>query len=47
MSTQPDVTLPLTRRALTGFGRTAPSVTNVLSTPDVSVIAEAVKRVGR
>ncbi|MFL0292210.1 FAD-binding protein [Mycobacterium sp. SMC-18] len=45
MSTQPDVTLPLTRRALTGFGRTAPSVTNVLSTPDVSVIAEAVKRV--
>ncbi len=45
MSTQPDATLPLTRRALTGFGRTAPSVANVLSTPDVSVIAEAVKRV--
>ena len=33
--------LPLTRRALTGFGRTAPSVANVLSTPDVEVIAEA------
>lgn len=45
MSTQPDATLPLTRRALTGFGRTAPSVANVLSTPDVSMIAEAVKRV--
>ena len=37
--------LPLTRRALTGFGRTAPSVANVLSTPDVEVIAEAVRRV--
>jgi len=45
MSTEPDATLPLTRRTLTGFGRTAPSVANVLSTPDVEVIAETVKRV--
>ena len=37
--------LPLTLRSLTGFGRTAPSVAHVLSTPDVEVIAEAVRQV--
>ena len=37
--------LPLTQRALTGFGRTAPTVAHVLSTPDVDVIAEAVRQV--
>ena len=37
--------LPLVPRALTGFGRTAPSVAHVLSTPEVDVIADAVKRV--
>ncbi|MGH3724758.1 MAG: FAD-binding protein [Mycobacterium sp.] len=37
--------LPLTPRALTGFGRTAPTVAHVLSTPDVDVIAEAVRQV--
>jgi decaprenylphospho-beta-D-ribofuranose 2-oxidase len=45
MSTEPDSTLPLTRRTLTGFGRTAPSVAHVLSTPDVEVIAAAVRQV--
>ena len=35
--------LPTTSRALTGFGRTAPSVAQVLSTPDVEVIAKAVR----
>ncbi|BBY58211.1 FAD-binding oxidoreductase [Mycolicibacterium sarraceniae] len=37
--------LPLTQRSLTGFGRTAPSVAHVLSTPDVEVIAAAVRQV--
>ena len=37
--------LPLTPRSLTGFGRTAPSVAHVLSTPDVEVIAAAVRQV--
>ncbi|CDO07801.1 FAD-binding oxidoreductase [Mycolicibacterium cosmeticum] len=37
--------LPLTPRSLTGFGRTAPSVAQVLSTPDVEVIAAAVRQV--
>ena len=37
--------LPLTPRSLTGFGRTAPSVAQVLSTPDVEVIAAAVREV--
>ncbi|QEN16690.1 FAD-binding protein [Mycolicibacterium sp. ELW1] len=37
--------LPLTPRSLTGFGRTAPSVAQVLSTPDVEVIADAVRQV--
>ncbi|KDE99649.1 decaprenylphosphoryl-beta-D-ribose oxidase [Mycolicibacterium aromaticivorans JS19b1 = JCM 16368] len=37
--------LPLTPRSLTGFGRTAPSVAQVLSTPDVDVIADAVRQV--
>ena len=37
--------LPLVPRGLTGFGRTAPSVAHVLSTPDVDVIADAVRRV--
>ncbi len=45
MSTETGTTLPLTARTLTGFGRTAPSVAQVLSTPDVEVIADAVKRV--
>lgn len=35
--------LPTTARALTGFGRTAPSVAQVLSTPDVELIAKAVR----
>src|SRR3954471_890326 len=37
--------LPLTPRSLTGFGRTAPSVAQVLSTPDVEVIAAAIRQV--
>ena len=37
--------LPLTRRALTGFGRTAPSVAHVLTTPDIALIADAVRQV--
>lgn len=37
--------LPLTPRSLTGFGQTAPSVAQVLSTPDVEVIAAAVRQV--
>ncbi|CDQ43569.1 FAD-binding oxidoreductase [Mycolicibacterium neoaurum] len=41
MTTEPH----LVPRALTGFGRTAPSVAHVLSTPDVEVIAATVKRV--
>ncbi|MGK2868919.1 MAG: FAD-binding protein [Mycobacterium sp.] len=45
MSTETGTTLPLTSRTLTGFGRTAPSVAHVLSTPDVEVIAAAVRRV--
>ncbi|WP_457160665.1 FAD-binding protein [Mycobacteroides abscessus] len=43
--TTPKSELPLTPRALTGFGRTAPTVAHVLSTPDVDVIAEAVRQV--
>ncbi len=35
---------PTTPRRLTGWGRTAPSVARVLSTPDPEVIAEAVAR---
>ena len=35
--------LPTTSRALTGFGRTAPSVAQVLATPDVEMIAKAVR----
>ncbi|MDT5197298.1 MAG: decaprenylphospho-beta-D-ribofuranose 2-oxidase [Mycobacterium sp.] len=45
MSTQPDATLPLKPRALTGFGRTSPTVAHVLSTPDVELIAAAVRQV--
>src|SRR6478735_4240772 len=37
--------LPLTPRSLTGFGQTAPSVAQVLSTADVEVIAAAVRQV--
>jgi len=37
--------LPTTSRALTGFGRTAPSVAHVLSTPDLEVIATAIREV--
>ncbi|HEU4360151.1 MAG TPA: FAD-binding oxidoreductase [Mycobacterium sp.] len=36
---------PTAARRLTGWGRTAPSVAQVLSTPDPAVIAEAVARV--
>src|SRR5690625_4729353 len=36
--------LPTAARRLTGWGRTAPSVAQVLSTPDVEVIAKAVAR---
>ncbi|MCV7226122.1 FAD-binding oxidoreductase [Mycolicibacterium komossense] len=37
--------LPTTSRALSGFGRTAPSVAQVLATPDLDLIAAAVKEV--
>lgn len=36
--------IPTTPTRLTGFGRTAPSVAHVLSTPDVEIIAKAVAR---
>lgn len=36
--------LQTTTRRLTGWGRTAPSVAQVLSTPDVEIIAQAVAR---
>ncbi|MEB3064609.1 FAD-binding oxidoreductase [[Mycobacterium] zoologicum] len=36
--------LPTTARRLTGWGRTSPSVAQVLSTPDIEVIAKAVAR---
>ncbi|OHU96083.1 FAD-binding oxidoreductase [Mycobacterium talmoniae] len=45
MSTQPAAVPALTRRALTGFGHTAPTVAQVLSTPDVEAIATVVKQV--
>ncbi|MEU6641322.1 FAD-binding oxidoreductase [Saccharomonospora sp. NPDC046836] len=34
------------RRTLTGWGRTAPTIANILSTPDVEVIARAVTEAG-
>jgi decaprenylphospho-beta-D-ribofuranose 2-oxidase len=37
--------IPTTTTRLTGFGRTAPSVAQVLSTPDPEVIAKAVAQV--
>ncbi len=37
--------IPTTPTRLMGFGRTAPSVAQVLSTPDVEVIAKAVAQV--
>ena len=37
--------MELTTKSLYGWGRTAPSTAQVLSTPDVDTIAEAVKRV--
>jgi decaprenylphospho-beta-D-ribofuranose 2-oxidase len=37
--------IPTARTRLTGFGRTAPSVADVLSTPDPEVIAKAVAQV--
>ncbi|EME63037.1 FAD-dependent oxidoreductase [Rhodococcus ruber BKS 20-38] len=37
--------LPTQTRTLTGWGRTAPTTAEVLSTPDVEVIAQAVARV--
>lgn len=45
MSTQPTVVPALTPRALTGFGHTAPTVAQVLSTPDVEQIAAVVTQV--
>ena len=39
--------VPTTTTRLMGFGRTAPSVAEVLRTPDPEVIAKAVARVGR
>jgi decaprenylphospho-beta-D-ribofuranose 2-oxidase len=45
MSTQSEADLPLVPRALTGFGRTSPTVAHVLSTPDVELIAAAVRLV--
>jgi decaprenylphospho-beta-D-ribofuranose 2-oxidase len=39
------LSFPTTTRRLTGWGRTAPSVAQVLSTPDPGLIAEAVARV--
>jgi decaprenylphospho-beta-D-ribofuranose 2-oxidase len=37
--------LPTTSRTLSGFGRTAPSVAQVLTTPDLDLIAAAVREV--
>ena len=37
--------IPTTKTRLMGFGRTAPSVADVLSTPDPAVIAKAVAQV--
>src|SRR5689334_8146723 len=37
--------IPTTKTPLTGFGRTAPSVAEVLSTPDTELIAKAVGQV--
>ncbi|WP_072689134.1 FAD-binding oxidoreductase [Rhodococcus marinonascens] len=49
MSTTPEETptpaLPTQTRTLTGWGRTAPTTAQVLSTPDVEVIAKAVAQV--
>jgi decaprenylphospho-beta-D-ribofuranose 2-oxidase len=45
MSNQPDAAPVLTPKALTGFGRTAASVAQVLSTPDLDVIADLVRQV--
>ena len=39
------IDVPTTSTRLTGFGRTAPSVAQVLSTPDPEVIAKAVAQV--
>ncbi|EUA19154.1 putative decaprenylphosphoryl-beta-D-ribose oxidase domain protein [Mycobacterium xenopi 4042] len=38
-------TFPTTTKRLSGWGRTAPSVAQVLSTPDPELIAKAVARV--
>jgi decaprenylphospho-beta-D-ribofuranose 2-oxidase len=43
-ATTPD--FPTERRTLTGWGRTAPTTADVLSTPDVEVIARAVTQAG-
>ncbi|NMB22209.1 MAG: FAD-binding oxidoreductase, partial [Corynebacterium sp.] len=37
--------LPLEARTLTGWGRTAPTTAEVLTTPDLDVIVDAVRRV--
>lgn len=42
----PSTEFPTATRRLTGWGRTAPSVAQVLSTPDVEVIAKAVTGAG-
>ena len=41
----PTQALPTQTRTLTGWGRTAPTTAQVLSTPDVEVIARAVAQV--
>ncbi len=41
----PTQALPTQTRTLTGWGRTAPTTAQVLSTPDVEVIAQAVAQV--
>ncbi|WP_040926012.1 FAD-binding oxidoreductase [Saccharomonospora marina] len=39
--------MSIERRALSGWGRTAPTIANVLHTPDVDVIARAVSQAGQ
>ncbi|EHR48664.1 FAD/FMN-dependent dehydrogenase [Saccharomonospora marina XMU15] len=41
------VRVSIERRALSGWGRTAPTIANVLHTPDVDVIARAVSQAGQ
>ncbi|NIJ14581.1 decaprenylphospho-beta-D-ribofuranose 2-oxidase [Saccharomonospora amisosensis] len=39
--------MSIERRALSGWGRTAPTIANVLHTPDIEVIARAVSQAGQ